>query len=189
MVAGQLIAPTLSETRDNHDFARHIAQTIATDPTASWVIVLDNLNTHCGEPLVRLIADQLDIEQSSLGAAEKQGILKNMESRRAFLSDLTHRIRFVYLPKHSSWLNQIEIIFGVISRRVMRHGNFTLKSDLIEKLKRFIEYFNQTIARPMNWTYTGRPTRNTPNQRPRTWRELRDTGKPWKKLALVTGKL
>ena len=189
VVAGQLIAPTLSETRDNHDFARHIAQTIATDPTASWVIVLDNLNTHCGEPLVRLIADQLDIEQSSLGAAEKQGILKNMESRRAFLSDLTHRIRFVYLPKHSSWLNQIEIIFGVISRRVMRHGNFTLKSDLIEKLKRFIEYFNQTIARPMNWTYTGRPTRNTPNQRPRTWRELRQTTKPWKKLALVTGKL
>jgi transposase len=189
VVAGQLLAPTLSETRDNHDFAKHIEQTIATDPAASWVIVLDNLNTHCGEPLVRLIANQLDIDQSTLGVAKKSGSLKNMETRRAFLSDPTHRIRFVYLPKHSSWLNQIEIIFGVISRRVMRHGNFTSKGDLIDKLQRFMTYFNQTIARPMNWTYTGRPTRNATNQRPRTWRELRKTTKPWKKLGLVTGKL
>ena len=189
VVAGQLIAPTLSETRDNHDFAQHIEQTIATDPAASWVIVVDNLNTHCGEPLVRTIATQLGIDQSTLGATKKEGVLMNMETRRAFLSDPTHRIRFVYMPKHSSWLNQIEIIFGVISRRVMRHGNFTSKGELIEKLRRFMTYFNQTIARPMNWTYTGRPTRNTPNQRPRTWRELRQTAKPWKKLALVTGKL
>jgi hypothetical protein len=189
VVAGQLLAPTLSETRDNQDFAQHIEQTIATDPTASWVIVLDNLNTHCGEPLVRLIADQLNIDQSTLGAVKKSGSLKDMESRRAFLSDPTHRIRFVYLPKHSSWLNQIEIIFGVISRRVMRHGNFTSKGDLIEKLQRFMTYFNQTIARPMNWTYTGRPTRNSANQRPRTWREIRKTTKPWKKFDLVTGKL
>jgi len=189
VVAGQLLAPTLSETRDNHDFAKHIEQTIATDPTASWVIVLDNLNTHCGEPLVRLIANQLDIDQSALGVAKKHGSLKDMETRRAFLSNLTHRIRFVYLPKHSSWLNQIEIIFGVISRRVMRHGNFTSKGDLIDKLQRFMTYFNQTIARPMNWTYTGRPTRNATNQRPRTWRELRKTTKPWKKLDLVMGKL
>ncbi len=112
-----------------------------------------------------------------------------MQTRRTFLSDPTHRIRFVYLPKHSSWLNQIEIIFGVISRRVLRHGNFTSKDDLIDKLKRFMVYFNETRARPMNWTYTGRPTRNTPNQRPRTWRELRRPAKPWKKTDLVTAKL
>lgn len=189
VVAGQLLAPTLSETRDNDDFAKHIEQTITTDPTASWVIVLDNLNTHCGEPLVRLIADKLEIDPSTLGVPKKHGILKDMQTRRAFLSDLNHRIRFVYLPKHSSWLNQIEIIFGVISRRVMRHGNFTSKGDLIEKLQRFMVYFNQTIARPMNWTYTGRPTRNTKKQRPRTWREIRKTAKPWTKLDLVTGKL
>ena len=72
-----------------------------------------------------------------------------MATRRAFLSDLSHRIRFVYIPKHSSWLNQIEIIFGIINRRVMRRGSFTSKFDLIEKLKRFINYFNGTIAQPM----------------------------------------
>lgn len=185
VVLGQMLAPTISETRDNQDFARHIEQTIATDPTAGWVFVVDNLNTHCGEPLVRMIADQLGIDPASLGVAKKEGVLSTMATRRAFLSDPSHRIRFVYLPKHSSWLNQIEIIFGIINRRVMRGGSFTSKSDLVEKLQRFMTYFNETIARPMNWTYTGRPTRNTPRPRPRTWRELRQAEKHGKKLALV----
>ncbi len=189
VVRGQILAPTISETRDNQDFARHIEQTIATDSKAGWVFVVDNLNTHCGEPLVRMVADQLGMDPSTLGAAKKEGILKTMATRRAFLSDPGHRIRFVYIPKHSSWLNQIEIIFGIINRRVMRRGSFSSKFDLIEKLQRFMKYFNKTIAKPMNWTYTGRPTRNTPNERPRTWRELRQTERPWKQLALVGTKL
>ena len=185
VVRGQLIAPTISETRDNHDFARHIERTINSDPTAGWVFVVDNLNTHCGEPLVRMVADQLSIDQATLGTAKKEGVLNTMATRRAFLSDPSHRIRFVFLPKHSSWLNQIEIIFGIINRRVMRNGNFTSKFNLVEKLRRFIEYFNETIASPMNWTYTGRPTCNKPKVRHRTWRELRQIKKPWKELALV----
>lgn len=189
VVEGQLQAPTISETRDNQDFAAHIKQTIDSAPQAGWVFIADNLNTHCGEPLVRMVAEQLGIDQGSLGAAKQQGILESMASRRAFLSDPSHRIRFVYLPKHSSWLNQIEIIFGIINRRVMRRGSFLSKLDLIEKLEQFMSYFNDTIAKPMNWTYTGRPTRSSPNQRPRTWRELRQTEKPWKHLALVGTKL
>ncbi len=185
VVLGQLLAPTISETRDNDDFAIHIKQTIATDPNAGWVFVVDNLNTHCGEPLVRLVAEHLGIASDDLGAVKKDGFLNTMESRRAFLSDATHRIRFVYLPKHSSWLNQIEIIFGIINRRVIRRGSFTSKLDLIGKLERFIQYFNETIAKPMKWTYNGRPTHNSPTPRPRTWREMRKTEKPWQKVALV----
>lgn len=185
VVRGQMLATTISETRDNDDFAQHIEQTIAADPQAGWVFVLDNLNTHCGEPLVRAVAKQLGIDLATLGTAKKSGVVSTMETRRAFPSDATHRIRFVFLPKHSSWLNQIEIIFGIINRRVMRRGSFTSKLDLIEKLKRFLQYFNETIAKPMNWTYTGRPTRNTPAPRPRTWRETRTTKKTWQKLALV----
>lgn len=185
VVRGQIISPTISETRDNEDFAKHIGQTIATDPEAGWVFVVDNLNTHCGEPLVRVIAKELGIDSTTLGISEKHGILKTMATRREFLSDPSHRIRIVYIPKHSSWLNQIEIIFGVINRRVLRRGSFTSKLDLIEKLKRFMTYFNETIGKPMNWTYTGRPTRNAPTIRPRTWRETRQTEKPWKKFALA----
>jgi len=184
VVRGQILAPTIAETRNNHDFAKHIEQTIATDPEANWVFVVDNLNTHYGEPLVQMVAKELAIEPATLGAVKKDGVLKSMATRREFLSDKSHRIRFVYIPKHSSWLNQIEIIFGIINRRVMRRGSFTSKLDLVAKLKRFMTYFNETIAKPMNWTYTGRPTRNTPDQRPRTWRESRQNAKPWKELVL-----
>lgn len=185
VVRGQILAPTISETRDNEDFAQHIQQTIATDPTAGWVFVLDNLNTHCGEALVRLVAEQLGLDQNSLGARKKGGVLQTMTSRREFLSDPSHRIRFVYLPKHSSWLNQIEVIFGIINRRVIRRGTFSSQTDLVEKLRRFIDYFNQSLARPMNWTYTGRPTHSTVRERPRTWRELRQTEPAWKEIVLV----
>ena len=80
-----------------------------------------------------------------------------MTTRREFLSDINHRIRFVYLPKHSSWLNQIEVIFGVIMRKVIRRGSFTSVGDLRRKLLKFIAYFNRVFAKPFRWTYTGRP--------------------------------
>ena len=84
-------------------------------------------------------------------------MLKSQESRKKFLSDKSHRIRFVYLPKHTSWLNQIEIVFGVIMRKVIRRGNFTSMEDLRSKLLAFIEYFNKVFAKPFRWTFTGRP--------------------------------
>ena len=173
VVTGQMIYNTISETRNNEDFAAHIRRLIETDPDGRWVLVMDNLNTHCGEPVVRVVAELLGIDQDSLGEAGKRGVLKSMETRRKFLSDTSHRIRFVFTPKHASWLNQIETIFGVINRRVLRQGNFKSKEDLRNKLSAFIDYFNATFAKPMNWTYTGRPTSSPVDSRPRTWREKR----------------
>jgi hypothetical protein len=60
-------------------------------------------------------------------------------------------------PKHSSWLNQIEVVFGVIMRKVIRRGSFSSVKDLKEKLLNFIDYFNRVFAHPFRWTYTGRP--------------------------------
>jgi transposase len=187
VVQGQMIATTIDETRNNRDFANHIEQTIDTDPDAGWVFILDNLNTHCGDDLVRMVARKLGIDADTLGKAKKRGILKSMKTRRAFLSDLTHPIRFVYLPKHSSWLNQVEVIFGIIARRVIRGGSFTSQADLKQKLLAFIEYFNRTYAKPMNWTYNGRPTKNKKQQRPRTWREEWLFKRLAQKLTLVNG--
>jgi transposase len=156
VVTGELIAPTLGPTRTEPDFASHIEQTIQLDPQARYVFVLDNLNIHCSATLVELVARLCGIEDD-LGKKGVRGVLKSMKSRQEFLSELGHRIRFVYTPKHSSWLNQIEIVFGVIMRKVVRRGNFKSVDDLRTKLVAFIDYFNQVFAKPFKWTYTGRP--------------------------------
>ena len=102
-----------------------------------------------------------------------------MKARKEFLSDPTHRIRFVFTPKHSSWLNQIEVIFGIINRRSLSGASFRSQQELIERISDFIAYFNTTFARPMNWTYTGRPTENESMEQPLTWRQRRQP-KRWK---------
>ena len=173
VVLGQMIAPTIRVTRTEEDFAWHIHHTIETDPAAGWVFVADNLNTHCSEMLVRYVARLEGLDENTLGRKGKSGILKSMATRQAFLSDRRHRIRFVYLPKHTSWLNQIEIVFGIVGRRVVRRGNFPSLAALKERLLRFIDYFNRTFARPFRWTYTGRPVTAETVKRPATWKENR----------------
>ena len=76
------------------------------------------------------------------------GILKSVATRKEFLESVKHQIRFVFLPKHSSWLNQIETVFGIVMRKVMRRGNFTSVADLEEKIKQFLDYFNRVFAHP-----------------------------------------
>jgi len=170
VVLGQMIAPTIGKTRTEEDFVRHIHNTIATDPASSWVFVVDNLNTHCGKSLVQYVARLEKIDENTLGKKGRHGVLKSMASRQAFLTD-SHRIRFVYLPKHTSWLNQIEIVFGIVGRRVVRRGNFKSLTALKERLLDFIDYFNRTFARPFRWTYTGRPITAATTKRPTTWKE------------------
>ena len=119
--------------------------------------MVDNLNTHCSETLVRYAARLERIDESALGQKGKVGILKSMDTRKAFLSDRSHRIRFVYLPKHTSWLNQIEIVFGIVGRRVVRRGNFTSMAALKQRLLDFIDYFN----RPSRWQYSQRARNRT----------------------------
>lgn len=80
-----------------------------------------------------------------------------MPERAAFLQEISHRIRFVYTPKHSSWLNQIEIWFSILVRRLLKRANFTSLIDLRHRILDFIAYFNQTMAKPFKWTFTGRP--------------------------------
>jgi transposase len=171
VVEGQMITPTIRPTRTEEDFLWHIFHTVETDPNAGWVFVADNLNTHCSESLVRYIAKLEGIDESTLGRKGKSGILKSMASRQAFLTDRDHRVRFVFLPKHTSWLNQIEIVFGIVSRRVLRHSNFKSTAELKQRLSDFIDYFNRTFAKPMRWTYTGRPVKNTLIKRAATWRQ------------------
>lgn len=171
VVAGQMIAPTIRETRTNTDFMWHIFHTVQTDANAGWVFVVDQLNIHSSEELVMYVAGLEGIDPAELGKKGRHGILKSMATRQKFLSDKSHRVRFVYLPKHSSWLNQVETIFGIVQRRVVRRGDFTSAAQLKTRLLDFINYFNDTFAKPFNWTYTGRPVATKRDSRPKTWKE------------------
>lgn len=156
VVTGKAIRPSIGPTRTEEDFAAHIAQTIDTDPNGTWVFVLDQLNTHKSEALVRLVAERCNIDDE-LGVKGKHGILKTMATRKAFLEDPQHRIRVVYTPRHASWLNQIEIWFSILARRALKRASFTSKADLHQRLLDFIEYFNAVLAKPFRWTYAGKP--------------------------------
>jgi hypothetical protein len=156
VATGQVIAPTVGPTRTEVDFAAHVTQTIAGDPTAEWILIMDQLNTHQSEALVRVVATACGIT-SDLGVKGESGILQSMASRKGFLEDPSHRIRVLYTPKHNSWLNQIEIWFGILARRVLRRGTFTSTTELRDRILAFITYFNATLAKPFKWTYKGRP--------------------------------
>jgi transposase len=156
VATGRIIVPSVGPTRTDEDFLAHIQHTVATDPNAQWLFVVDNLNTHQSASLVQWVAQQCAIGQD-LGVKEKRGILKSMATRAAFLTDPDHRIRFVYTPKHSSWLNQVEIWFSMLVGRLLKRAGFKSTEELHQALVDFINYFNATMAKPFKWTYAGKP--------------------------------
>jgi len=159
VATGKIVTPSVGPTRKEEDFVNHIGQTIDAHPDAEWIFVVDQLNTHQSEGLVKLVIKRcgIDVDEDTLGVKGKSGILKSMATRKAFLENEGHCIRFVYTPKHTSWLNQVEIWFSILVRKLLKRASFTSVEDLRQRILSFIEYFNRTMAKPFKWTYTGRP--------------------------------
>jgi transposase len=156
VVTGEIIEPLIQPKRKEKDFVNHIAQVIDKNPDANYIFVMDQLNTHKSESLVKLVINKcnLDIDQKTLGKKGSSGILKSMKTRADFLSAPDHNIQIVYTPKHASWLNQIEIWFSIIKRHLLnKRASFNSVEELEHRIKEYIDYYNENLAKPFKWTY------------------------------------
>ena len=159
VATGQVFSPSSGPTRTEADFVAHVQRTVESDATArQWHFVVDNLDIHRSESLVRYVAALANCSDD-LGVKYVRGVLRSKASRAAFLSDPTHPVVFHYTPKHASWLNQVEIWLSILVRKLLRRGNFRSVEDLRNQVLSFIAYFNRTMAKPFKWTYQGKPLR------------------------------
>ena len=156
VASGQVVQASVGDTRTEVDYLSHVQYLIESDPNAiKWHLVMDCLNTHQSESLVRFVAQTESLE-IDLGVKGESGILKSMQSRADFLRDPSHKIVFHFTPKHCSWLNQVEIWFSILVRKLLRRANFSSKVQLKTRILEFINYFNRTMAKPFKWTYQGK---------------------------------
>jgi DDE superfamily endonuclease len=155
------VAYDLTRTHNGNDFVAHLRHAAAEMPRAEryhWVV--DNNRTHSTPAVCALVAELS-------GLAVPAG-LKTGKVRRQWLGDPSHKHVFHFTPLHGSWLNQVELFFGVLTRKLLKRDDFASAEAFAQRLGEWMAYYNQRWAHPYRWTYAGTPlVRDTPFERTR----------------------
>jgi DDE superfamily endonuclease len=155
------VAYDLTDSHNGNDFAAHLGHAVHEMPKAEryhWVV--DNNRTHSTPAVCARVAELS-------GLASPEG-LKTGQDRRRWLSDPEHRHVFHFTPVHGSWLNQVELFFSVLSRKLLKRDDFASKEAFEERVREWLAYYNREWAHPYRWTYAGTPlVRDTPFARTR----------------------
>ena len=151
VATGEVVSYTIGPTRNEQDFVDPITRSIASDPAASWTFVADHLNTHLSATLVEHVARWCGITDD-LGRRARAASWRPWTPARP--SSPTRATGSGSSTR--SWLNQVEIWFSVLARRLLRRSSFRSLEELRERIESFISYFNETLAKPYRWTFTGR---------------------------------
>jgi transposase len=165
VASGNLLHYHLGPTRTEQDYLAFIeAQVADLDSDEKVIFMMDQLNTHKSASLVRWVAGQIGYT-GPLGKKGKEGILKSQQSRMEFLQRADHDIRFLFTPKHCSWLNPIENWFGRLSKSALKNLSVSSLDGLTQQIKAYIDYYNECLAIPFNWKFDGfqidRPLKST----------------------------
>jgi putative transposase len=147
------VTGSCNPTRTEEDFLKFIIDVFEQDPGKEKChFICDNLNTHKSISLVHFVA-AIEGDEQDLGVKGRSGILKSLKSREKYLTDPSHVVVFHYTPKHSSWLNQIEVWFSILVRKLLRWVSVKSVDQLKTKICRFINYYNKTMAKAFRWKY------------------------------------
>ena len=155
VATGRLLHHASGPTRNEQDYWVFIEQQVSKlEPDEQVIFLMDQLNTHKSASLVRWVAGQIGFT-GSLGIKGKVGILKNQKTRMAFLEQTDHAIRFLFTPKHCSWLNPIENWLARLARSALKNLSVDSLAELERAINAYIEYYNDYLARPFNWKFDG----------------------------------
>jgi len=128
-VATGIVHGLAGDTRTEVDFAHFIEAVIQLNPGyRAYHFLLDQLNTHKSKTLIRTTARLCE-----LGVKGPSAILQSMDTRETFLSLPNKRGVFHCPLKHASWINQIEIWFGILAKKVVKQGRFVANEKLLVK--------------------------------------------------------
>ncbi len=157
VVTGQVIEPSWGPTRTEEDALAHLQRLIASDQKATkWHIVLDNLNIHQSESLVRWIAERQGIPAETLGEnSQKWHPAVDGKPRGVFARPHSSGGIVLHAPSMLAFMNQVEIWLSILVRKLLKRGNFLSLGDLRNQILAFIAYYNRTMAKPIKWTFTG----------------------------------